>query len=210
MLKFRSFQYWHKFFSCIGIDNTDESKGIESKGRGRQLYHRVLIPLMLFIFALSSNTLAANKEGWKIYKNEKHRYEMQLPPDLDLVMPYGEDIVHIKGDSKGDSVFYVIIVTDVPPIDETQKPISVINLLKDIISFGLELRCRNVNLETLDWTTVEIGGLEGIEIIRSEDACLKKYLPWAAVKRDNEIYHFQRLRGSEDEFNKIIATVKFN
>jgi hypothetical protein len=205
MFKFRSLEYWHKFFSCIGIDNTDESKEIERKGDGGQLYHGVLILLMLFIFGLSTNTLAANKEGWKIYKNEKHRYEIQLPPDLEVV-PYGENTVHIKGGSN----FYAIIVTDVPPIDDIQKPISDIDLLKDIISFGLKLRCRDANLETLDWTTVEIGGLEGIEVIASEDTCLKKYLPWAAVKRDNEIYHFQRLRGSEDEFNEIIATVRFN
>jgi hypothetical protein len=205
MFTFTSFQHWLKFLNCIAIHNSDERRSMERKARASHLNYSVVIPFMLIIFGLSSNTFAASTEEWTTYKNETQRYEIQVPSDL-KVTAYSENIVHIKGDSS----FYAIIVTDVPPIDKTRPVLSDIDLLQDIISFGLRLRCRNANLDTLNWTAVQIGGLQGIEITSSEDPCLKKHLPWAAVKRDNKIYHFQRLRGPEDTFDKIISTFQFD
>lgn len=173
----------------------------------RLLFGWILILLTLFTFAGTNKTFAGSDNNWKTYKNEKHRFEVQYPPDLDLITPYGEDIIHIKNDSR----FYAITTEELSGIvvkDNMYIPFANLST-QEILSMNLQRRCPDAGLESINWVSIKIDGIEGIMAVNSENNCIKKYLPWAAVKKDNKIYHFQFLRGDVDEFNKILSIFRF-
>lgn len=207
MLKVNNFfQYCRDLLSYSGTASIKDRKGMKIS---ETMAFLVMIPLIitLFTFVVYEEAFASDSSGWKICKNDKHKYAIQSPPDLDFALPYGEDIVQIIGDSR----LYLIAVEELSGsvvINGTPKPVESL-MPKEIISMALSQRCKSADLGTVIWKPIKIGEMDGLDAVQSSDPCLTTYLPWIVVIKNNLIYHLKFVKGSIDEFNNIVSTFKF-
>ena len=61
----------------------------------------------------------------------------------------------------------------------------------------------------ITWKDITIGKVKGMQAYASDDACISKYLPASLLIRNNRSYLFNTHLGSENEYNKILSTVRF-
>ncbi|MBC8229038.1 hypothetical protein H8E77_05775 [bacterium] len=154
--------------------------------------------------------------NWNTYINNEYGYEIESSTDLMIKHPYGKgDIRFIrKGPSvtsAGSSTCCSIVVSELSGsvvIDRQPRPIASLDL-KELIMLNLRQRCKEADLETIVWTPIEIGGIEGLQASSSSDESLNKYLPWSSVVKNDLLYHIKFIKGSVSEYNQILSTFRF-
>ncbi len=156
---------------------------------------------------LTVNSTQIDTSNWKVYVSETYHFEIKYPPDLIIYTPYGPEQIEIKNDLR----FYVIVAEKLSgTLFFNNKIISIENLSpKEIIIDALHRRCKNFNPESIKWTNITIGGIEGQEASYSEDKDVNKYLPWATVIRNKIVYHIKFVKGSKEEYKQIISEFHF-
>jgi len=154
--------------------------------------------------------------NWKTYINDVYGYEVESSTDLMIKHPYGKrDIRFIRRfpsvRSAGSSTCCSIVVSELSGfvvIDRQPRPIASLDL-KELITLNLRQRCKEADLETIVWTPIEIGGIEGLQASSSSDESLNKYLPWSSVVKNDLLYHIKFIKGSVSEYNQILSTFRF-
>ena len=148
-----------------------------------------------------------NTSVWKTYTNEKYGFEIRYPEDLIVSTPYGPEQVNIQGNSR----LYIITVAELTGtaiINGEERMIANLSP-REIVEMNLSQITKKDNLGYIKWLIKRIGDVEAYEALSSSDITVDKYLPWLAFKRNNRIYQIRFLKGFVEEFEKIIASLRF-
>ncbi|MEA3292921.1 MAG: hypothetical protein U9P88_00365, partial [Patescibacteria group bacterium] len=143
---------------------------------------------------------------WKVYQNNEHGYELKHPKDI--VIAYSNEQTVFKKDS---SVYYSLVVSPLTGTSMFEGKVVPITSLspKNLIVSALNQRCKTSDVKSINWASVEIEGIKGMQALNSSDQCINQYLPWSCVKKDNYAYNFKTTDGAVNEHNQILSTFKF-
>jgi len=158
---------------------------------------------------LTSENVQTDTSNWLTFKNKRHYFEISYPVKYKVSNP--NEIGNIQHLMKDSEIYYSIVESKLSGYVLFEgKPRSVASLnLKEQILLNLSQRCKVSDLNSIKWVTLKLGGVEGIQAYSSNDECINKYLPWSSVIKNEFIYHIKYIKGSVQEYNKIINTFKF-
>jgi hypothetical protein len=178
----------------------------------------VLVLITIVLYSCSHSN-AQNTSDWKTYTNQKHGYKLLYPPDLTVKYPVKgySGSVRFMRDSK--ICFSVVIGSKSPNARVTYegKMVLLSSLsLKERIILALRQVCYppanhkySKDKKKIKWNDITIGKVKGMQAYASDDACISKYLPASLLIRNNRSYLFNTHLGSENEYNRILSTVRF-
>ena len=174
----------------------------------------LIFGLIFFIYIetptpLSKNlTPDINISTWKIYKDKEYKFALRYPPNFTVKQPYGKGDIRIM---KNLETYYLITISELSGyimVKEKPTPISALSL-KDQLVLQLKQRCPHSSPESVIWRSIDIGGIRGLQASYSDDECIKQYLPWGIVIKNNFCYSIQLIKGSKNEYNQILSTFEF-
>jgi len=188
---------------------------------GKMLNLNLILLGLLLIFGLTffiyTETPTQPSEGltpntdtstWKVYKDKEYKFTLRYPPNFTVKQPYGKGDIRIM---KNLETYYLITISELSGyvmVKEKPTPISALPL-KDKLILQLKRRCPHSSPESVIWESINIGGVRGLQAAHSDDECIKQYLPWSIVIKNNFCCSIQFIKGSINEYNQILSTFKF-
>jgi hypothetical protein len=172
----------------------------------------------VFLYSCSYATVQDTSD-WKTYTNQKHGYTLLYPPDVTVTYPVKgySGSVRFMRDSK---ICFAVVVGSKSPNAQVRYEgkmllLSSLNLKERIILALRQARNPPANhkysgdKKKIKWKDITIGRVKGMQASASDDACFSKYLPASLLIRNNRGYLLNSHLGSENEYNKILSTVRF-
>ncbi|MFH1392099.1 MAG: hypothetical protein ABIG90_00240 [bacterium] len=151
-------------------------------------------------------------KDWTPYQDTKYGYEVKCPKGLKPEQPYGEGIVQfVKFLKAKTEVYYSVVVSDLSSglvlVDGKMRTVASLDLKEQIV-LNLKQRCKKADLESIVWMPMKIGEIEALQASSSTDECFSKYLPWTSVIKNNLIYHIKFIRGSKEEYDRLLSSFR--
>jgi hypothetical protein len=193
------------------------SKKIQSVATNNILI--LFLVLTTVILYSCSHSNVQDTSDWKTYTNQKHGYTLLYPPDLTVTYPVKGYVGSVRFMRDSKICLAVVVGSKSPNARVTYEGkrllLSSLNL-KERIVLALRQVCNPAvnhkysdDIELTKWNDIKIGRVKGMQAYASDDACFSKYLPTSLLIRNKRSYLFNSYRASENEYNKILSTVRF-
>jgi len=147
-------------------------------------------------------------KDWKMYRSEEYKFEIKYPPTLTASAFYGPDQINFK---KNSEAYYSVGIFELSgEILEDGRKIPLVNLpLKEQLIRMFEIECPDSNFQDINWKSIKLGEIDGLQAFTVNDVCVKRNLPWSSVINHNRRYSIISYKGPTEEYNQILSTFKF-
>jgi hypothetical protein len=178
----------------------------------------VLVLTSVILYSCSHATVLDTSD-WNTYTNQKHGYTLLYPPDLAVTYPMKGYVGSVRF-MRGSKICFAVVVGSKSPNAQVRYEGKMLLLsslnLKERIILALRKICNppanhkySDDKKKIKWNDIAIGRVKGMQARASDDACFSKYLPASLLIRNNRGYLFNTNLGSENEYNRILSTVRF-